>query len=234
MKKPTKLRMPLCWALLFLAAPIAVAEQKALREEGQLSVYVSGKEVGREKFSIQSTDDSISSSSSISFRDPASRKNVKMETELKMNAGLVPQSYLLRTEMSGQKMLLKGTFAAGQAMFEYVAAGNLRKTGLLVGDRFTVLDTNVFHHFIFIARLYDFESKEKTQPMEVVVPYELGNGLLKVGDMGRETVSIRGGKRELHHLKADSGMVNIDLWVDDRHVLYKIALPAKGIEVVRD
>ena len=114
------------------------------------------------------------------------------------------------------------------------AAGSPRKTGLLVGDRYIVLDTNVFHHFVFIARLFDFNSKEKSQSMEVVIPQELENGLLKISEIAVEKLSIRGKKRELHHLRADSGQVQIDLWVDDQHILYKIALPVKGIEVVRN
>jgi hypothetical protein len=47
-------------------------------------------------------------------------------------------------------------------------------------------------------------------------------------------IPIRGRKMTLHHLNADSGMLLIDLWVDDQRILYKIALPAKKIEVIRN
>jgi hypothetical protein len=39
---------------------------------------------------------------------------------------------------------------------------------------------------------------------------------------------------DLHHLKADSGVLFIDLWIDDQKIVYKIALPAKKIEVIRN
>jgi hypothetical protein len=235
-KRPLKLAaLQSCSVLLLLIYPVFGAEQKASREDGQFDIYVAGKKIGGEKFLIQNSTDSVSSSSTMNLRDPAnSRQNIKMETELKMNGQLVPQAYLLRTEVNGQKGLLKGTFAAGQASFEYLAGGSPLKRGLLVGDRFVVLDTNVFYHFVFIARLFDFESKEKTQSMEVVIPQELDNGVLKVSEMGVETTSVHGKKRELHHLRADSGTVKIDLWIDDHRILYKIALPLKGIEVIRD
>ncbi len=220
--------------LVLLLSPGYGAEQKTSREEGQFNIFINGREIGQEKFSIQSSTDSVSSHSTLSFQDPAnSRQNIKMETDLVLDSRFVPRSYQLRTDVNGQKGMLKGTFAQGQAQFEYLASGSPRKTGLLVGDRYLVLDTNVFHHFIFIARSFDLTSKEKSQPFEVVIPQEFENGLLKISNLGSENLSIRGKNRELHHLKADSGLVQIDLWIDDHRVLYKIALPAKKIEVIR-
>ena len=224
-------------SLVFLLLPFLGhgAEQKSSREQAQFAIYVGGKEVGQEKFLIQASGDSVSSSSTLSFRDPGkSRQTVKIETQLVMDERLVPRNYQLRTDVGGQKGIMKAVFAQGQANFEYLANGSPAKSGLLVGDRFSVLDTNVFHHFAFIARLFDFNSNEKTQSTEVVIPQELSNGILKISNAGLEKTDIRGKKRELHHLKADSGTVLIDLWIDDQHVLYKIALPVKGIEVVRN
>ena len=224
-----------CAVLLLLSSISHGAEQKTFREEAQFEIRVAGREIGQEKFSIQGTDDSVRSHSTMSFQDPAdSRQNVKMETELTMDDRFVPTSYQLQTDASGQKGIMRGTFASGQASFEFTAAaGRPSKTGLLVGERYVVLDTNVFHHFVFIARLFDFSSKEKSQSLEVVIPQELQKGLLKVSEIALEKVAIRGKRRELHHLTADSGQVQIDLWVDDQHILYKIAMPVKGIEVVR-
>ncbi len=230
-----KLVTGLC-AILLLVLSIAYGnEQKTSREQGQFAIYAGGKEIGREKFSIQSSRDSVGSSSTGSFRDPGnSRKIVKMETELVMDTQLVPRSYLLRTDVSGQKGAMKATFAQGEASFEFPAGGIPRRSGLLLGGKFLVLDTNVFHHFVFIARLFDFNSKETSQSMQVVIPQEMDKGILKVSNMGFGKTSIRGKNRELHHLRADSGSVQIDLWIDDQRILYKIALPAKGIEVLRD
>lgn len=225
----------LCGDLLFCAI-CSGAEQKPFRDEAQLIIYAAGKEIGREKFSIQTSGNSARSSSSLNFRDPAnSKQSVKLETELEMDGSLVPKTYQLRTEVNGQKGIVRGTFADRQATFEYAATGvPPGKTVLLVGDRFAILDTNVFHHFIFIARLFDFESKEKSQPIEILTPQELRNGLLQVSDAGVEDVSVKGKMRELRHLKVDSGSVQVDLWVDAQRMLHKIALPLKRIEVVRD
>jgi hypothetical protein len=224
---------PLWAVLVFLLQPVLGVEPPP-REEGQFSIYIAGKEIGREKFSIQSSSDSVTSSSTVSFRYPGNkRQTVTIETELTMDDRLVPRTYQLRTDVEGQKGAMKATFVPGQAAFEYLAAGSFRKSGLLVGNQYTILDTNVFHHFIFIARLFDFQSGQNLQSREVIIPQELDKGTLKIRDVGLEKISIKGKNRDLHHLKADSGTVQIDLWIDDQHMLYKIALTAKGIEVVR-
>jgi|WetSurSiteA1Bulk_404760.scaffolds.fasta_scaffold18040_2 hypothetical protein len=236
-KDPWKIaRTGFCAVLLLLSSISHGAEQKTFREEAQFEISVAGREIGQEKFSIQGTGDSVRSHSTMSFQNPAnSRQNVKIETELMMDDRFVPRSYQLQTDVAGQKGIMNGTFDSGQASFEIrTAAGRPSKTGLLVGEHYIVLDTNVFHHFVFIARLFDFNSKEKSQSLEVVIPQELQNGLLKISEIAIEKVAIRGKRRELHHLKADSGQVQIDLWVDDQHILYKIAMPVKGIEVVRN
>lgn len=237
LKDPWKIASTGFCAILLLLCSIGYsAEQNAFREEAQFEISVAGKEIGWEKFSIQGSGDSIRSSSTMSFRDPANtRQNVKMETELTMDDRFVPRSYQLQTNVSGQKGIMRGTFASGQASFEFMAAtGSPGKAGLLVGEHYILLDTNVFHHFVFLARLFDFNSKEKSQSLEVVTPQEMRNGLVKISEISLEKITIRGKKRELHHLKADSGQVQIDLWVDDEHILYKIAMPVKGIEVVRN
>jgi hypothetical protein len=222
--------------LLALLLPAGYgADNKLAREEGRFNIFVAGKEIGQEQFSIQASGDSIISSSIVNFGDPGSQnRNVRIETQLQMDDKYVPRTYHLRTDVGGQKGTIAGTFAPSQATFEYGANGGSRKTGLLVGDRYVVLDANVFHHFIFVGRLFDFAAAAKTQSLEVLIPQEMDYGILRINDAGVEKTSIRGEKRKLHHLRADSGSLQIDLWIDDQKVLYKIELPAKQIEVVRN
>ena len=210
-------------------------DKKPSSEEAQFDIYVAGKGIGREKFSILFSADSASSSSILDFSNPGSKpQNMHIETQLDMDSRFLPRTYQLRTDIDGQKGILKGTFTPGQAIFAYGGSGNPRKGGLLVGDQYSILDTNIFHHFVFIARLFNFDSKEKLQSFEVVVPQEMDNGIIKISEVGMERTQVRAGKKNLHHLKADSGSLVIDLWVDDQRILYKIALPSKKIEVIRN
>ena len=220
--------------LMFALPPTFGQSKRSAREEGQFDIFVGGKEIGRERFSIVSTADSVSSNSTVNFREPGNKqKSVRMETRLDMDGQYVPKAYRLESNVDGQKGTITGEFLPGEAVFEYQGSGNPRKRGLPVGDHYIVLDTNVFHHFTFVARLFDF-SAGKSQSIEAVIPQELDEGTLKVSEIGVEEITVKGKKLLLHHLKVDSGLLQIDLWIDDLRVLYKIALPVKQIEVVRD
>jgi hypothetical protein len=233
------LRPPVFYSLLVLVLlalllPLIYAEDgKSSREDGQFDILVNGKEIGREKFSIVSSAEGTSSNSTLDFSNPDNRhQSVRLETHLDMDWQYLPQAYKLQTNVDGQKGTIVGSFIPKEATFEYKGIGAPRKRGLLVGDHYIVLDTNVFHHFIFVARLFDF-SAGKSQSVEAVIPQELDGGTLKVSETGIDIITVRGKKRNLHHLKVDTGLFLIDLWVDDQRILYKIALPAKMIEVVR-
>jgi hypothetical protein len=208
--------------------------QSSVKEESRFVIYVDGKEIGYEKFSILGSSDAVESQSVVSFRDPGkTRKKVLLETELTMDGHYMPRAYHLRTDVEGQKGTVNGSFAPGEANFEYKGSGTPLKRGLMVGNRYIILDTNVFHHYIFIARLFDMRAGG-TQSIEAVIPQELDGGKLKVKEIGSEVVPIHGSKMTLHHLTADSGMLLIDLWIDDHKILYKIAVPSKKIEAIRN
>ena len=219
---------------VLLPQSIFCGDRKSSQEEGRFDIYVADKKIGQEKFSIVRSSDSISSNSTTNLQNPAGQhESVQVEAQLKMDSQYMPQTYQVLAAIGDRKRKQKCTFIPGQATFEYQTDGVPRKSSLLVGDRYAILDTYVFHHFIFVARLFDFRSGGKTQTVEVVIPQEIDTGFLKITDVGTEGVSLQGKSRELHHLKVDSGPLKIDLWIDDEHVLYKIALPAKRLEVVR-
>jgi hypothetical protein len=231
----TGLKFAASLVLLMLLQPVPIPGQKAGREEGEYRIFIGGKEIGSEKYVIVSSPDSSTSSSTLDFRDPAGgHRKAHFETKLEADMRYVPRSYELKSEVDGQKGSIIGSFPINEAMFEYRGGPAPRKTGLLVGNEYTLLDTNIFHHFVFIARLFNFESKEKTQKFEVVIPQEADSGFLKVQDLKREVIVVRGKKMEMHRLLADSGQLTMQLWVDDQHVLHKIAVKDKGIEVIRN
>jgi hypothetical protein len=221
-------------ALLFLDG-LKAAGVKVGREEGEFRIFVSGREIGTEKFVIVASGDSASSTSIVQFRNPAEKhQKVQFETRLNMDGHYVPRNYELKSDVDGQRGDIVGTFSSNQAIFQYSGGPSTRKSGLMVGDKFTLLDTNIFHHFIFLVRLYDFDSREKTQQFEVAIPQEPDSGFLKITELKRENITVRGKKMDAHHLRADSGTMVVDLWVDSQRILYKIVVRSKEIEVVRD
>ncbi len=220
------------WAAFFiLPAPVQGSETAPSREESQFKIYIAGKEVGKEKFAILASSEGVVSSSILEFKEPGEKsRKVKMETRLKADSLFSPQTYSLKTDIGGQKGAIAGTFSPGEAMFEIQGGGGRR--GILVGERCMILDSNIFHHFIFIVRAFDFGGK-KLQLYEAVVPQELDGGVLRVGDLGTDRIFIRGKGMDLNHLRVDSGRLIIDLWSDSRRILHKISIPAKRVEVIR-
>lgn len=208
-------------------------EAKVNREEGEFKILVGDKEIGGEKYTIVDTADSSSSSSVLEFRNPEQlHQKMRFESKLTMDGHYLPRSYELESDIDGKKGSIIGTFPPNEALFEYRTGDAPRKTGLLTGDKFTILDTNIFHHFIFLARLYDF-SGEKTQKFEVVIPQEDDSGVLKITRLAKDTITVKGKRIGAHQLQIDSGTLVIQIWVDDKHILHKIAVKDKGLEILR-
>jgi hypothetical protein len=211
-----------------------VGTKKPAAEDGEFVIFFGAREIGSEKFAIQAAAESVTSSSVLEFRNPATPgQKVRMETKLEMNGDYVPRSYLLKTDVDGVRGSITGSFAPNQVMFDFEGKGTNRRSGLLLPSRYTMLDSNIYHHFIFLVRLFDFDSKEKTQRFEVLVPQEDDSGVLKVSELRRAEMELRGKKREVRVLQAASDALQLQLWVDKDGVLQKISVPSKGLEVVR-
>jgi hypothetical protein len=232
----TRCRRQFVSALLAPAlACLAVAGRGGgAREAGEFRIFMGGAEIGSEKYVLVAERDTVQSTSVITFRNPQNaRQRISLETRLTMTPEYTPVGYELKSDVDGKKGTIVGKFSPNQAVFEYGGAGDSARRGLLVGERYTILDTNVFHHYIFLARLYLQKGKEKAEKYEVVVPQENESGFLAIAELGRETAEVRGKKVKLRHLRVDSGALQIELWVNNAGLLERISVPARGIEVVR-
>ena len=222
------------WLTLYSSVAITAAAKEVSQEEGEFKIMVGGKEIGTEKYVVALLGDSASSSSLLDFKNPANpEQKVRMESKLDMDGQYRPRSYRLSTDIGGKKGAIAGSFSPNQVMFEYSSGAAPTKKGLLVGKDYTILDTNLFHHFVFLVRLFKFDSKESVQRFEVVIPQEADSGVLKISESNRETLVVNGKKIEAHHLQVDSGALVIHLWVDKQRILHKISVPSSGIEVLR-
>ena len=219
--------------LLALAMTAAAQEKGPSRQEGEYHVYLSGQEAGVEKYSIVSEGGKVSARSKLEFRNPGpGPKTMTLECKMEMDLQLVPQKYELKSTLDGQQGTIIGSFAPNQAIFEFSGNGTSSRSGLLVPGRYTILDTNIFHHFVLLARLFQYGRGKTPQSFEVVIPREKDTGTLSISESGEETVQIRGKTVRLTRLLIDSGSMKIHLWVDNRRVPLKISLPDKGIEIV--
>ncbi len=221
--------------MLFLGTAASGAAEggpKPSRLEGEYSIFASGKEIGSEKYTVLISAETVTSTSTVEFRNlGGGPKKVHLETKMEMDANYVPRSYELKSDVDGQNGRIVGQFSPNQVIFEYSGGGRSDRSGLLLGKQFTILDTNVFHHFIFLARLFNYDNGSKPQTFDVVIPQEKDTGTLKIRELNKESILIKGKKVSTVHLLVDSGTVQIHLWVDNNHIPRKIAVPDKEIEV---
>jgi len=238
MRQSDRLRLsrllPILPAVIILAAAGAAADKKARSEEGEFKISFAGREIGSERFTIATSDDAVQSTSVVSFRNPQNpQQKITLETRLGMSGRFVPTSYELKSEAGGKTGTVVGRFSPNQVIFEYSGTGDSVRRGLLVGDEYTVLDTNVFHHFTFLVRLFEGKGKETGGRFEVVIPQENDSGFLRMKELEKETIVAGGKKIRCRRFQVDSDAVSIELWADDQQRLQKIAVPDRKIEVVR-
>jgi hypothetical protein len=208
-------------------------DNKAEHKEGEYKIYSSGKEIGTEKYVMIVAPDAVTSISTGDLRNPAGGpQKIMLTTKLEMDGSYMPRRYELKSDVDGQQGSIRSEFAPNQVIFEYSGGGRSFRDGLLLGDRFTMLDTNVFHHFIFLARLFKYNSGAKPQTFEVVIPQAKETGTLRMRELNKETILIKGKRFSAIHLLVDSGALQIHLWVDSDHIPRKIAVPDKGIEAL--
>ena len=228
-------RTPLaCLAAAALLLPSGVAvEKKAVRLEGKYHITSSGQEIGVETYVLEISADGVRSTSQLDLRNPgAGPKKVSLGTRLETDARYVPRDYQLESEVDGEKGTIRGSFAPNQVIFEYSVKGVSFRNGLLLGGQYTILDTNVFHHFIFLARLFKYNEGKTPQKFEVLIPQEKDTGTVSVTELNKETMLIKGKKAGVTHLLLDSGSLQIHLWIDGDRIPRKISVPGKGIEVL--
>jgi len=117
----------------------------------------------------------------------------------------------------------------GKAVIEYkLDRGSDRAEYSFGTPQVAILDNNVFHHFIFLIRHYDF-AKSGSQQIPIFVPQDVTPGTIAVADRGVEN---RQGKK-WRHMTASTSDLEIHLWLEGER-LVKIAVPAANVEVVRE
>ncbi len=221
-------------AALVLLSSAATRERRSATEEGEFRIFFAGRQIGLEKFAILSAKDAASSTSILEFDNPGARgQKVRIESKLEMDGSYHPRSYSLQTDVDGKAGRISAAFAPNQVILEYSGEQESTRTGLLLGERCTVLDTNLFHHYIFLVRLYLAGGKGKPAYFEVVVPQERSSGRLEMKSLGKASIQEGSRSYKAQHLQLYSGAVRIDLWVDDKGILRRIGVPERGIEVLR-
>ncbi len=235
----TRLAGALFLAMILTTAPRAVLAQSggeasnvsAVADSGVFSILSSQRRIGTEKFKIAPVASGWEDSAEIDVTAPGSPHITETST-MKLDANLRPVSYERQ-----QKLPKKGSIAVGfgspeTKLVAQTEAGAENQIFLLPQDHLVVLDTNLFHHYSFLVRLYD-GAKGGPQHFNVFVPQEATPGTIGLELKGKESVTVGKTARELNHFEAVTDEVKIDLWASPEGAIYRMAIPQANLEVVR-
>ena len=92
-----------------------------------------------------------------------------------------------------------------------------------------ILDNNLYDQYGVLARLYDWKAKG-TQTFPVLIPQDVTPGTITVEAIGPRTID----GVEVEGLRVRSADLEIRVYVDTRHRLIRLEVPAANVVVVRD
>lgn len=231
---------PLLLALVILATPIAVGAQKKSdkkasaenSERGVFLVFAGGKSLGSERFEITTSPDGTEARADLQLS--AGGQTSTQKARLSLGPAGLPRSYEWDEE-TPKKAFVRVRFSESKADVEFPVEGgsvDLREFFFPTPD-VVVLDNNVFHHFIFLLRHYDF-AKGGRQTVNILIPQEVLPGTVDLQARGSEEVMVGSAKRRLERVEVMSTDNEISVWVDEQKRVVKIGVPQAGVEVVRE
>lgn len=200
-------------------------------ERGTFRILVDGQQVGREEFEIERQESTIQARGRL--RLDVQGQQIEETSTLTLSLTYEPRSYeWKRTQPPGQ--FLQARFEGTKATLE-LSSGDTELVGrefLFEDTRVAVLDNNLFHHYLFLVRQYDF-TRGGAQPLRVLIPQEALPALVTLEDNGLHAVAAEPGSPALRRLRMTSEDNEVWLWLDDGGNLVRITVPGANVEVVR-
>jgi len=207
-----------------LAAPGAAQTQK-----GELRILYRGEEIGREAFEISGTATELHARSDITYRIDAN--TMRQTTDLLLGGDGVPRRYEWKLEEPRQSWL-RMEFEAGRATVSFPRDDGKDEQQVYDFDgRVALLDINVFHHFLLLARLYDF-AQGGPQTISIFVPQSVQPGSVTLELQGVETMTVDGAPQPVRRFSILSEDNELQLWVTETGRFVRLAVPQAEVEVL--
>lgn len=215
-------------AVLLLAGLLAPAAA-AQSQKGELRVLYRGEEIGREAYEISGTATELHARSTITYR--IDTLAMRQTTDLLLGADGVPRRYEWKLE-EPHKSWLRMDFNGGRATISFPRDDGKNEEQLYeFGGRLALLDINVFHHFLLLARLYDF-AQGGPQTVSVFVPQSVQPGSVTLELQGVETMPVDGAPQPVRRLSILSEDNELQLWVTETGRFVRLAVPQAEVEVL--
>lgn len=203
------------------------AQSKAWSDKGVLLISSQGQQLGTEKFSIDADTTQIIAKGELQLTAPGGGK-VSETCQLRLNAELRPVSYE-REQNSPQKGSLKAEFGEAETtLISQTTAGQGEQMFLLPNNGLAILDTNFFHHYAILVRMYD-EARAGEQTFNVFIPQESLPATIRLKLVGKEVSNAA----EMNHFQAITEDIALDIYTAMDGTLNRLEIPNAGIEIRR-
>lgn len=241
----------LCIVALALAVTAAGAAQKKKQAEqepaetvdsGAFGIFVAGKRMATETFTIQRRAGQIIASSELTTEASGNKPAQKSEMQLTPTGDL--KRYHWR-EMPPSKAEI--TVDADEVFLiqKIVANPPDKPTEMthMLPPSTIVLDDYFFMHRQLLLWKYlggncgrgdQGECRLARAMYGIFVPRQHVSASASMQFMGREKVNLGGSERELGRFSLISEDIEWSMWVDDQHRIVRVAAPALNIEVLRE
>ncbi len=199
----------------------------AAAERGAFEIRLEGQKIGTETYEIQSRETEIEVHGWVELS--INGQQLKQTTTL-----ILSPAYQVR-RYEWQQQAPKQTFARVQfdgpkASMEFPLTADTLDQREFVFETpdLVILDNNVFHHYLFLLRRYDF-TRGGPQSVRILIPQEVLPALVTLEDRGEETQ----GESRLRCLVMTSEDNQVWLWLDENRQLVRLSVPQAKVEVVR-
>jgi len=201
-------------------------------DSGEFEIRIGNSRVGTEKFEIRPTSSGWMASGELQLQG-SDGKRISEISSLSLNATLLPTHYE-RIQKSPLSARLVAQFGPSETVLEMTATEGepFQQIFYLPKNELAVLDTNFFHHFALLLRLYD-HAKGAAQALNVFIPQEALPGTINLQYLSRESVPVGQTAIELDHFQAVTDELEIEIWATPEGAIHRISIPQANLEVVR-
>lgn len=252
MKVTTALMVGISWLVLFSVVPALPAKDKDREKEppgqsvdaGSFGVFMNGRRVATEKFSIQ--QNSAGSVATSEFKTEPGTDSAAQSSELQLASNGDLRKYEWKETSPGKA---HAVLAPNDNLLVERSTNNPQdkeeEHPFLLPVSTSVLDDYFFVHREILVWKYLASGchqdkgqvvcpRDQQVKFGAVNPHQRSSLLVSLAFTGKEKVQVHGAERELNHflLKSDAG--DWSLWLDDQFKVVRIVVADNATEVVRD
>ncbi len=207
-----------------------------LADDGKLTIYMAGKPVASETYSVQKSEGKITIEGTGKAELGTMKidiKKFKVVTDDKYH----PLTASANASMGQMTMAGEITFAAGKAQAEMTMGQSTQHKETEVHDTDLVVNSNLP---LFPWTLLAMRARKDTSDTQQFQAYIIGQNEVPVTVVykGRESVEFADRKADLDHFSAAAKVgeqtLTLELWVNDDRKIIKLAAPSQNAEAYQE